>query len=984
MHSAITSLPLRLTFVAPVLALVLGFGPTHAADSPAPPPVDLPPGFTAETAAPPTLIRHPIMASLGAPGHLFVGDSSGTNLNKAGLAKALPHRILRLTDANGDGTYDRATVFADKMTFPQGGVWLGDSLYVASPPGLWKLTDADGDGVAEKREMLVGGYEYTGNAADVHGPFLHPNGRLYWCHGRKGHEVRQKDGTLVHSGMASGIWSIRPDGSDVRWHALACSDNPVEVDFTPEGEVYGTVNLYYASPRGDTVIHWLRGGVFERPDELAAIAGLPRTLDVMPVAHNFGHVAIAGCAFYRSGALDPAWRGNLFAAHFNTQRVTRMETTAQGASLTFQEHEFLKVRDPDAHLTDVLEDRDGSLLVINTGGWFQIGCPSSLMSKQDAPGAIYRIRRSDHALASVPRWDAATAPIWELARRTDAASVSALVDLLKSPATNVVHAAANALAARAEPSTIPALLEVLAHADPGVQLAVAHALGEMPSLPANAVQALLARLAGELDRAVEHQILFALVRPAHTEALTKTLASAPSPAQQRRVLGLLDQLPNATLRATDVLPLLDSSDVALANTAAVVLSHHRDWMPAVTASFSRQLQGGTLAEDRLARLESALAPWGAEATVQNFIATLAESPDAARQRIAWRLLSVAHGAGAAERTQKALAKALATAPAADLPPLLAAAADASGADVRLALNRLAEDPQRPLSLRLKALGASVKPGSPLASDAGQLLLQVLRDEKSPAPRLEAARCLAKAALSRDQYLGLAGVLPTLSPMELRLVSAVIPSAPDAEVGKSLAQAMAHATSLATFQESEIRTLFSKWASQCLSILNPALREVANEDDARRGKLESLPARVAAKGRADEGRKVFESGRGACSACHRIGEVGNFVGPNLSAIGKIRTERDLLESILFPSSTLARDYEARALELTNGESLIGVISKNSPEAVVLHDATGEEHVVPRAQIASIQTLSTSLMPTGLEQSVSEEEFLDLVAYLRSRQ
>ena len=73
--------------------------------------------------------------------------------------------------------------FADKMTFPQVAAWLNGSLYVMSPPGLWKLTDTTGSGVADKREMLMSGFDYSGNAADVHGPFAHPNGRLYWCHG---------------------------------------------------------------------------------------------------------------------------------------------------------------------------------------------------------------------------------------------------------------------------------------------------------------------------------------------------------------------------------------------------------------------------------------------------------------------------------------------------------------------------------------------------------------------------------------------------------------------------------------------------------------------------------------------------------------------------------------------------------------------------------------------------------------------------------
>ena len=146
-------------------------------------------------------------------------------------------------------------------------------------------------------KMIVSGFEYTGNAADVHGPFLHPNGRLYWCHGRKGHKVMQKDGTVVHEGLASGIWRCKPDGSDVQWHSLGCGDNPVEVDFTPEGDIIGVQNLYYTQPRGDTIVHWLYGGVYERADQMKAIAGLPRTLEHMPVMYNFGHVAVSGCCF---------------------------------------------------------------------------------------------------------------------------------------------------------------------------------------------------------------------------------------------------------------------------------------------------------------------------------------------------------------------------------------------------------------------------------------------------------------------------------------------------------------------------------------------------------------------------------------------------------------------------------------------------------------------------------------------------------------
>src|SRR5436189_2249201 len=140
--------------------LLLSFGLRASWGASAPLPIDLPEGFVAEIAAESPVVKHPILAALGDRGKLFVGDAAGVNLNKAGLEKELPNRILLLTDTNGDGVYDKSTVFADKMTFPQGGVWLDGSFYGASPPGIWKLTDSDGDGVADQREIIVGGFEF--------------------------------------------------------------------------------------------------------------------------------------------------------------------------------------------------------------------------------------------------------------------------------------------------------------------------------------------------------------------------------------------------------------------------------------------------------------------------------------------------------------------------------------------------------------------------------------------------------------------------------------------------------------------------------------------------------------------------------------------------------------------------------------------------------------------------------------------------------
>ena len=522
------------------------------------PPVQLPDGYIAEVVAAAPLVRHPIMATVDDRGRLFVGDSSGVNLNKAGLEKELPHRVLMLEDTNGDGVYDESTVFADKMTFPQGCAWLGGSLYVASPPGIWRLTDTTGDGVADQRGIIVRGFDFTGNAADIHGPFVHPNGRLYWCHGRKGHDVFDKDGTPVRKGKASGIWSCKPDGSDVQMHSGGGMDNPVEIDFTPDGEILGTVNLFYGTPRGDCLVHWLRGGVYPREDQGDAVAEFKRTGDLLPPIYNFGHVAVSGCTFYRSGALNPDWRGNLFVTHFNTQRVTRMEVERSGATYSVTSREFLKIQNPDVHITDVLEDRDGSLLVVDTGGWFRSGCPASLVAKPDVGGAIYRIRPKGPLAKNEPWGGARIRKVWQSARSGDAKELTAA---LAEPDATVAHAAANALASLAQPETESALAHALSHRDAGVRPAAAGALGALPKLSPQTASALLHLLEpAEVERPLEHQAMHALLRVGNGDVLKTAMRNGANPAFQRRALILLDQMDASPLAVGEVLPLLDAKD----------------------------------------------------------------------------------------------------------------------------------------------------------------------------------------------------------------------------------------------------------------------------------------------------------------------------------------------------------------------------------------------------------------------------------------
>ena len=907
---------------------------------------DMPTGYTLEVVAAAPLVTHPIMGCLDDKGRLFVGDGTGVNWNKKQLEENPPNRVLMLEDTDKDGSFDKSTIFADKMTFPQGACWLNGSLYVASPPSIWKLTDTDNDGVADQREAIVSGFDYTGNAADIHGPFLHPNGRLYWCHGRKGHDVKQKDGTPVDASLACGIWSCQPDGSDVAWHSLGCGDNPVEVDFSRSGDIIGVQNLYYTQPRGDTIIHWLYGGVYERADQLKAIAHLPRTLETMPVMYNFGHVAVSGSCFWRSYGSDagtPARKDSpehFMVTHFNTQRLVRMELTPSGSTYKAVENEFLKLHNPDIHLTDVMEDpRDGSLLLIDTGGWFRIGCPSSLMAKSDLLGAVYRIRPKQHGSKS--------AELHDIAASLGKPSDQSVAAQLSSSVPSDVRRACDAIAIR----------------------------GRILDDEKKALRSLLA--SGKLDSPTEHSAVYAAITVrldlspkdvSDASGLRCYLRVASQIAENERTEGHR-QLLNAAIQLIDD-PATNALNMLLtqANADDTVGAQIAKW-PSKTSLSEAELHTLILAGTKLIGQTNA-----------NTAVTRLLAHQSARARTAGLNILASQTAGVSnDAWLPLLEKQLANAP---TPLVLDAIKKLKSPHFDAALQAIAADTKRPLSIRLKALDSakSVK----LTGETFDMVRNVLADAaSSSAAKIQAAGMLATAPIATEQMPQLAPLLATVGPVELKTLLPLLKRHKDVAIVKMLAREIAKNPAIASQQESSYRTALADLPPEIFeTIILPAYNNAVAATEAKKRQLGPLADKVVASGNAANGEKHFKAGKGTCIACHKISDTGRAIGPDLSHIGAIRTERDLLESILFPSNTLARDYEAHIIETGDGQQTLGVIKSHTAEGLLVIDIAGQEKNIPHQQITGDTTLTTSLMPMGLDQTMPEAELLDLVAWLRS--
>ena len=180
----------------------------------------VPDGYVVERAAAPPLVDRPITMAFDEAGALYVADSSGSNEKPEAQWKNPTHRIVRLWIATATACSMRSTVFADKLAFPEGTMWLDGSLYVAVPPQIWKFTDTNADGVADKREVWFDGKTLTGCANDLHGPYAGPDGFIYWC---KGAFAEQRH-TLADGRQFRDARRARFSRA-ARWQRAGCSDD---------------------------------------------------------------------------------------------------------------------------------------------------------------------------------------------------------------------------------------------------------------------------------------------------------------------------------------------------------------------------------------------------------------------------------------------------------------------------------------------------------------------------------------------------------------------------------------------------------------------------------------------------------------------------------------------------------------------------------------------------------------------------------------
>lgn len=1009
------------------------------------PAFEVPEGFTVELAAGPPLVKHPIMAGFDEKGRLYVAENAGLNLPRVDLEKQLPNGILRLEDSDGDGKFDKRTVFADKMTFPQGALWHAGSLYVASSGGIWKLTDLNDDGVADERELLVSKFGYTGNAADVHGCFLGPDGRIYWCEGRHGHEIADKAGTLLSKGKAARIFSCKTDGSDMQVHCGGGMDNPVEIDWTEEGEMLGTVNIFYHR-RGDCLVHWMHGGVYPRLDQPEMLAEFPRTGEPLDAVHDFGHVAVSGCMRYRSGGLGfgESYANNWFVTQFNTHKVVRCVLERDGSTFKATEHEFLKAKSDDFHPTDVLEDADGSLLVVDTGGWFRIGCPTSQIAKPNILGGIYRVRRTDAkkvedarglaidwkkltwrekvALLDEPRFAVRTRAIEEISmNRNDQLEIfkggfqipkSSQLELVwafaraQNQAANIFYYPKNDHSARlaslyckgtlnqlrvdkqtgkaptftiydSQKWSYTVLKQLAVDGDsPELRRSAATALGQIGN--PNAIPDLLLCLTKSNDRVLEHALIYALIEIGDRGETAKGLAHE-HPSVRRGALIALDQMQEGNLTRDEVVALLDTEDGPL-QTAAMEIITRRKWTQETIAFVGKLLEQAELTESQQGMASRSLVALLHEKEVQTLLATaLAKaSLPPGRQKLLLDVLAQGDLATLPPELDAAI-KASLTSP--DAAVLHAGVQAAKGEAFDELLLAIARDSARPAETRLTAYATIAAHKQPVSDTDISFLTNLVTQGETPLTRVTAAGALGSATLTGEQLKTVAALVAEVGPLEISPLLGAFSSSRDDAVGRELAAALAKSPGAGSLTFTQLETLLAPYSATARGPAQALIERLTIAAKDQRQRVDEFAANLT-DGNPQVGRDIFTSKRAACAACHRVGTDGGSIGPDLTKVGERRNQRDLLEAVLYPSASIGQGFETYNLRLENGLVHSGLITRQTTEAVYLRTTDQRDIRLRRGEIEEMSRGNVSVMPAGLENTMTREQLRDLIAYLRS--
>ena len=471
-----------------------------------------------------------------------------------------------------------------------------------------------------------------------------------------------------------------------------------------------------------------------------------------------------------------------------------------------------------------------------------------------------------------------------------------------------------------------------------------------------------------------------------TSPIPEDPLSDPSPLVRRAGLVALDQMENGNLTRDLTVPLLDTDDPDLQQSALAVISRHNGWSDEIRKLVDQWLATAELSTSQQQALTGALLALSANEVIQNQVAAalLGATTPLENRRLLLRGISRARVDQLPPRWLEALGQILAGDNSVLARESVAVVRARNLAQFDAVLSKIAGRDDLAVDLRIAALECLGPRHRALDAVAFGLLTTQLSTQADPLVRVASARALGAFRPNSRQLVELAATVAEAGPLTLPLLLPAYSETGDAEVGLALFKSLLKSPGAEALSPDEVHALMKRFPVDVQTIAQPLVAKLAEREREQEVYLTELVNRtLQTPGNPERGREVFFSQKVGCYGCHRIEAKGGSVGPDLSLVGRFRDPRALLEAVVFPSSTIVPEFRSFSIVTRDGKTNTGMIVAETSDALYLRTSQLAEIRISRQEVEEIAPSSISIMPQGLEKTMTDQEFADLLEYLYQR-
>ncbi|HEV3122181.1 MAG TPA: PVC-type heme-binding CxxCH protein, partial [Isosphaeraceae bacterium] len=936
-------------------------------------------GFHLELVAAEPLLASPVAAAFDENGNLYVAEMRDYPYHpRPGQPPLGTIRLLR--DNDGDGTFDRASVFAEGLLWAAGVTpWKG-GVFVTAPPDLWYLKDTDGDGKADLRKKIFTGFGTENEQGILNNLAFGLDHKIYGS--------SSINGGLVRPGDRPDTQPVDVKGKDFRFDPAGGAFEAITgtVQFGNTFDDWGNRFLCSESrPLLHEVLpleYLARNPYLAVPAAIENVAGAPVPIyRISPlelwrqirssrrIAHGersaqsagaSHHVvdAAAGVTIYRGGAYPPEFYGNAFVCDAQNNLVHRMALEPQGPTFKARrvdDHtEFVRSYDNWFRPVNLLNAPDGTLYVLDMSREVieAIHIPLDVVKHLDLrrgrnQGRIYRI---------APRGFRAPSP-----PRLGSASTLELVAALDSPHGWVRDTAHRLLYEHQDRAAIEPLRKLLStSANPQARVL---ALWSLHGLKALADADLAAGLADSSEGVRANTVRLAESQLDSARVLldrVRALAADPTPRVRFQVAFSLGQTHDAG--AIPSLARIARSDAADRWMRTAVLSSVANTSDRLLGEllkdrgFAESAPGGLMLE----QLAQVVGVRNRPEEVSSMLASVAACTNTSLQRT----LVLGLGRGLRQSGGQL-----------DVEPrtLPDKATRHFVEQLLFKASVTAQDPVAAEPLRLQAIEILA---CARFSSQRQTLVALLAPSQTQAVQVRAVRALA--GYSDPEIAGI--LLEHLREFAPAVRSAALEALLARETWTLIFLRAAQEGKVgATEVEPTRRSLLLRHKNPSIAALAQTLFGAEQTGD-RNEVLSRYQLSLKLSGNPDQGTKVFKA---HCATCHKLADIGYTVGPDLSA-SQYRDPAALLTHILDPNRYVPPNYIQYTVADRTGRVSTGLIAAETASSLTLRRNDGAEDTILRTNIDELSSTGKSLMPDDFEKRISPQDMADLLAFLLGSQ